>query len=364
MNEIYHIVLLVGIELIGLIFLSFLKIESKLNIWFGFIVGLFVINQAALFSLFLLDYVNNITFALLILSSLAVLYLNKSNILLQLDIDNIKIDALLLLGFMVLVVVKPNYIGITSDSVHYFIASEAINNNMLTGDMLQKFSWYFANARLIFLDMLIVLGFILEVDLIIYILPLMGFVSLMFIFRVITIKFDLNYFQKNVLFLSILLFSLSIDRFLSHTHYLHSNLITGVYYLFGVVILASNKVNKKESMTPYLGILFLGVTVLIRKEMLLFSLIPIMLYLLLNKQKVFDSMRYVLLYLLVSYQWIVYYVWKVGKLELDLSNIFYSGHGAVQDYLLAFVMTIMMSIVLLLLKSVLRKRLINAFLYF
>jgi len=364
MNEIYHIALLVGIELIGLIFLSIFKVESKLNIWLGFVTGLFVINQTFLFSLFLLDHVNDIVFLLLALLALAAFYFNKSRILAQLTTGSVRTDVLIMLGFMTLVVLKPNYIGITSDSVHYYIASEAINNNFLTGDMLQKFSWFFANARLIFLDMLIVLGLVLDADLIVYILPLIGFISLMFIFRIIAINFDLNQTQKFFLLLSIVLFSLSVDRFLSHTHYLHSNLITGVYYLFGVVMLMPSEENKREYMAPWLGILFLSVTVLIRKEMLLFSLIPVMLYLLLNKQNFSVLVRHVLLYLLVSYQWIAYYLWKVGEIDLNLNDLFYSGHGTAQDYLFAFITTVVLTIVALSTNNFLRKTTVNVLLYF
>jgi len=261
------------------------------------------------------------------------------------------------------VVLKPSYIGVSADSVHYSVAADAINNNVLTADLLKKFSWFFVSGRLIALNSFIIFGLFVDVDLIIYILPLTGFVSLMFIFRLITLKYKPVYIQQIIIFFLITIFSLSIDRFLSHTHYLHSNLITGSFYLIGVLLLVHGNGDAFGTKNPYLAIIFLAATMLVRKEMILFSLIPVLLYLVFNKHKLIQSVRYVLFYLLLGYQWIGYYIYKTVDIEISFDDFFYSGHGKVQDYVFGIFITVLMSVVALLIKNTLSKAYLNKLIY-
>ena len=139
MNEIYQISLLVGIEFIGLVFLSFFRINSIFNVLIAFIIGLFIIIQTFLLSLFFLDYISEIALLLLIIFTIIAFYFSRASFLELLFTDRTKIDALIFLSITILVVVKPSFISITPDSVHYYIASEAINDNLNITDFLDEF---------------------------------------------------------------------------------------------------------------------------------------------------------------------------------------------------------------------------------
>jgi hypothetical protein len=352
MNEIYSITLLISIEFIGVSFLTFFQINPKLKVWVGFLLGLFLIVQASLISFYFFDSFDSSVFIIMALMALVASLINKNKVILLFKSKTTRIDFLLLLAFIVLVVIKPSFIGITADSVQYFAASQGINTNILSGEMLNAFSWYFANGRLIFLNILILLGLVCGVDLVVILLPLVALISIMFVVRLLAIKYDLNYSYQAGLLITLIFFSISIDRFFSHTHYLHTNLLTGFYYCAGVLLLnlEQNKLEKNSS--SFLGIMFLSSTILIRKEMLLFALIPVVVYFLLKKSKILESISYVLLYLILGYQWIAYYILKVGHIDLDFYKLFYSGHGGVQDYIYFFSLSLLMPIILMTVKKI------------
>ena len=334
MNNYYPFLLF---QFLGILSLLNFNIDKRIFVWISFLFGIIVSVQVSLISIYFTGILHNILFICVICALMCFnlyKYINNREIFSKINF----IDLLIIFIFIFIIVEYLPLIAFSPDSYHYHGIIDAISDNKIDPAFFKEFSWYLVDARLIFFDLIFVIGKGYNIELFSTIFAVTCFISIFLIIRLVSIFKDnsLSSVKSMFLILFIFLFILTINIIVRHSFYMHSNLITGVFYSIGTLLLFisySEKINDK-SLYIILGLIFLAFTIMIRKEMVVMTLLPIGIFFLYHRIDIKKYFLYISVYFILAYQWIFYYLIEVNDFEYILKNT--SGHGGIKLYLIGF----------------------------
>ena len=355
-------ILLLVIVASGISLLCLTKIDKSLFVWLGFLVGLIIMVQLELVIIyftkhFILQY---IVYALMPFM-LFVLFVKRTDIKILLLSRTFQVDIIIfaIIAFGVSHSIQPFFYSPDSYQFHSFI--ESLLRNEITGNFLEFHRWYVQNGRLIFLDILIGLGFRSGVEVFTGLFALMTVSTLFILIRLLFIYKNYTPLKQESLIFTCLamLYILTVNNILTHSIYLHSNLMTGVFYSIGTVFLFLS-LNKKENLNfELIGFIFLAMTIMIRKEMLLFSLFPITLYFLMAKYSLLIMYKYIIVYVVLAYQWFAFFIITTGKVKYSMTS-----HGSDLEYLLCFCLSMIIPLIVFIMsKFIIKMRVLHIILF-
>lgn len=347
-----QILLLCLLQFVGISFIVRFNISPRIFVWLGFIIGLIITIQILLISLYSYDYVNKeFIFGTIFVFIIANIYLNRNKLKLILN-KSFVLDLLLLNLLLLFFVFVVKFFHFTGDSYQYYGISLAIFNNELTNEFITTFTWNLMNGRIIFLDSILILGYLFNIDIFMSLFPLISVVTVILIYRLALIKqkIDKFYILKVPALILVLLFTLSINMISFQATYLHSALLTGIFYSLGVIILFSFYDMKSNTVLNYLAFIFLAITILIRKEMLVFTMFPLIYYMIFSKYTLKEIYKYLFVFVLIGYQWAFYNV-----LNLEVINFKFSSPGLVLQYTICFIITLALPIIIMVIKYLLKR---------
>lgn len=284
MNQINQVLLLLVFYLTGFLYLlPFRKvIGERLLILISFFVGLIIWVQAVVFNLAINNELKIQTLVLIVITGFIIV-----NLIAKLfgytiweGIKNIsKSEARYFLLFIVSSMLASffKYIIISPDSLVIQSMSQFIANNGVIGPEYPiLFKWQ-SDILLIFNSGIHAIAYVFNVEVFYTLYPVVSIMFISNIFYFIKRERVCNYdvFKDNLyLEFGAILILLTSLVFFYHSFYLLSNLITSVYFCLGIIF-TYNYLHERKFFWLILSIIFLAVTIQIRKEMLMFSLIPI-----------------------------------------------------------------------------------------
>lgn len=336
MNELFFhlIIFIIGFSIL----INIRSLNTLLLLPLSYFTGILVLIQIVLISLYFGYYNRLLVFILIFSIFLSSLYLGRDKLRQYLISVSFRVDAILLIILSCLVItVSDVLIGLTTDSFQYYAIAKSIYSEYMSQAYLENASWHLLHGRLIFMDILLMLGFEFSIEFFSSLFMTMLFFSVLLLSRIIAINLSLKSFYSTLLFFVIITFSITSLYIFNHTFYLHSNLTTGVFLSLGTIFLFTSKEAENEEFHMMLGFLFLASTVLIRKEMTVFSLVPISLYFLAYDYSVKKMYYYVLIYLLFAYQFWFFYIIKTG--DFDFVS---TGHGSQFEYIAGLLLSMLM----------------------
>lgn len=328
--------LLAMFQIIGILFLSKYDASYKFIVYLGLLLGVIFSIQAVLLSIYIMGEVSNV-FIYSVLSCISATFIvfNRNKIIKLLKEKVFLLDLVLFNLSILAIIYFYQNIYLTPDSFHYHSIAQGLYQNIITNNFLKTFEWLLITGRLIFLDSLIMIGFSAGIDIFGSLFLVLGISAIMLVHRMILVSlgvFKITLWRVPIITFFIL-FVFSIKDMVFHFTYYHTNLLTGVFWSIGTIMLFVTIIIRNQNeivFFRFFGFVFLAVTILIRKEMILFSLFPIGMYFLVSNLKIKEMYFYLLLYVVIGYQWFTFYALKVNNL-----NTSFTAHGSSLDYIIS-----------------------------
>ena len=150
-----------------------------------------------------------------------------------------------------------------------------------------------------------------------------------------------SYLKILVVFFVVIGFYFANKLILFHSFYPLSNLTTMTYFTAGVLLLYVYSMRSKEVFF-ILGCVFLGITCILRKEMLIFSLIPLFSICFFCQVEIWTRLKGLINYVLFGYLWYIYGVFTYYGTKREFSENFISNIEEYGIVLLCFVCSIIL----------------------
>ncbi|MGM0519932.1 MAG: hypothetical protein ACQERD_09855 [Campylobacterota bacterium] len=321
---------------VGLSIGSVLKIDVGLRVWVSYLVGLVATVQGVMLSFYILGYYDFL-FIMSFLTVMSVYCVLKRYKYMYTFLKNriFQYDLLVFFSMLIIMVIGLSdvLLKFSPDSFQFYALAETMYENDI-GGVFQEFSRSILNYRLIFIDAVLMLHFDLLSDMFSSLFTIWAFVTTIITAKLIAVYKRLNLLHTYLLSLGLYLFSFSMYIFVEHSLWLHANLTTGIFLSLGALFLF---LSGKNDNYRVLGFLFLAVTVLLRKEMVVVSLVPIGLFFTVYKCSLTQMYRYMLLYLIAAYQFWFFYLYHAGALAIT-----FSGHGSDFEYVIGLFSTLLL----------------------
>ena len=290
MNELNQVLFLTGIYISGFLYLLPFGniIDKKLVSLISFFVGLIVWVEAVVINLAIS---NNLRLEILLIIVIFGFFI--INVIVRLLGIHIpwwrtikKIHGLFLLFFIGITIICSfflNYIHFSVDSQVYEGMARLLTNYGVVGpEHPYIFEWQ-VHARLIFIPGIHAVSHLFNIEVFYALYPVS---SIMFI---ATFFWFINNNLKNMKINHLIRISMGVGGvlllctsilFIAHSFFLHTNLMTSIYFSLGTIFFYKY-ISQKGKFWLVLSIIFFAATIQIRKEMAIFSLPPI-LYILQN----------------------------------------------------------------------------------
>ena len=331
----------------------YFPLSISLNLALSWFIGCSSIVLAYIFLFFIgfeINYSNILLIIFVFLVTFKIfLFKKKQNKIL--NKNYLKILYSLVISFAILYFVYFFFSGIivqTPDSLQYHVLSKYLNHVIQYDYKSVAHIWDSFDKRLIFLPALNNFGNLLGLSFLDIFIPTNSIFFMILFLNILLYFFDFQNIKKNKLtlfFCFVALMTLITNKvYIQHSFYFHTNFLTMVYFTLGVMGVAVY-IRDYNTNVLLFGIFFLALTILIRKEMLLFSLIPLIY---LNYKNLLPNFKYKVfifaIYFFVGflYRLLLVFLFFLNEKYLSLSFSSHGGHVVVILMLLSLIILVFM----------------------
>lgn len=318
---------------IGNLYMLTFSLNTVLKVSLSWFVGCAVIVASYIISLFLsieINFFNIILIAFLGSTIFNIIFFINLN---KFSINKIKqVIICILISFIIVFIINffSFIMSSSPDSFQYFIFSHSFHD-LATQDFkkVAHLDWWF-QTRLIFLVAIHNLAKLFGLNLFNLFFPITSIFFIISFFILILELLDFSNLQNNNKKINIVLSLLAITLiltnylFLYHSVYYHTNFLTMTYFTLGSLGICLH-IKKKNLSILIASVLALSLTCLIRKEMILFSLIPLIF---LNYKELLINYATKLKVFIVFLFGYSYGVWHIIWANSQINILKFNSHGS------------------------------------